>query len=428
MLKYLIALINKQAPSFCYYKNETAQSDTPELMPMETLKNVITFAQSQNLSINFLGISSSLPKKYIEEINSYENHAKFISITEEGDESNSIFILDSHQKDIIKDLKDSALRNIILRLEKKHINDFLPIVQSLLIKCKRLNLCLLDVYEYDQDDLKSYKSQLDDLGKILVSEYKAGHPIEFNFLSDRILLKGMNNCNAGIEHITVGPNGNFYICPGFYEKEKQNSVGNLTEGLHILNKQLLEIGHAPICSICDAYHCKRCIYLNKKSTLEVNTPSYQQCATSHLERDTSRIMLTELKEVEPFNEMDPIEELDYIDPLLVLTGKIKKKMPGKPEMKNNPVHKEEIKPKDNFIEVKDGDKIIKLPRMKQVIPGRNNKKDPDSTINKKVNNLNTKNELDTESTKGLLLEILKTQREILEVLKKKQEVLGNGKR
>ena len=153
MLKYLIAIVDKNAPSFCYYKSESTQSKKMELMPLDTLKDVLAFATSKELSINFLGIRSSLPETYSNEINKFENHAKFIPIDMDNGEPNNICILGSHQKDIIGDLKDSAFRNIILRLEKEHLREFLPLVQSLLRKCKRLNLCLLDIYSYDQDDL-----------------------------------------------------------------------------------------------------------------------------------------------------------------------------------------------------------------------------------------------------------------------------------
>jgi CXXX repeat peptide maturase len=288
-----------------------------------------------------------------------------------------------------------------------------------------LNLCLLDVHTYDKDDLKVCKSQLDEIGKILVSEYRAGHPVELNFLTDRILLKQMNNCNAGIEHITVGPDGCFYICPGFYHDTdnaggENLKAGSLETGITILNKQLFKLDHAPICSMCDAFHCRRCVYLNKLSTLEVNTPSYQQCAVSHLERDTSRIILSELKDIDPFKTIDPIEELDYIDPLLVLTGKVKKDIPAqKPPPAEKGTGRKKKAGEKGFITVRDGNNIVKLPRLKQVIPHLEARgKSGGQVQNKKILEKQAGNKLDTYSVKGLLLEILKTQKQILEILKK----------
>lgn len=112
----------------------------------------------------------------------------------------------------------------------------------------------------------------------------------------------MNNCNAGYESITLAPNGKFYVCPGFYQDDMYD-VGSLDDGLKIKNQHLYELRFAPICRTCDAYHCKRCIWLNKKTTFEVNTPSKEQCIISHLERNASRIL-----------SPDGISEINYLDP------------------------------------------------------------------------------------------------------------------
>jgi CXXX repeat peptide maturase len=440
MLSYLIAVIKGNAPSFCYYENKQAGPKNRDLMPLDIVKKVIAFAMSRKLAINFLGIDSSLPEVYKKEIYAYENYIKFIPVEEDDGAQNTILIVDSHKKDRITEIKDNSIRNIILRLEKKHLSELFPLVRSLLFKCKRLNLCVLDIPSYNNDDLKTYKIQMDEIGKLLVSEYRSGHPVELSFLTDRILLKEMNNCNAGITHITVGPDGCFYPCPGFYHLDKLGSsehfkAGDLDNGITIPNRQLLRLDHAPVCSICDAWHCKRCIYLNNVSTLEMNTPSYQQCALSHLERDTSRIILSRLQDSEPFTTVDPIEELEYLDPLLILTGKVKKKPPPAPQVGEEkipagkplppagetlPLPGKKAVTGEDFITVKDGDTVVKLPRLKQVVPGKNIIKKLGSRVNKKkIKPENSQEELDTVSVKRLLLDIVKTQKEILELLKRK---------
>jgi CXXX repeat peptide maturase len=97
--------------------------------------------------------------------------------------------------------------------------------------------------------------------------------------------------------------------------ENENDfVGDLTTDLNIKNKQLYKIEYAPLCRICDAYQCKRCVWLNRKTTMEVNTPSHEQCVVAHLERNASRELLSELKPLYtefPFKE---IEKINYLDP------------------------------------------------------------------------------------------------------------------
>ena len=124
----------------------------------------------------------------------------------------------------------------------------------------------------------------------------------------------MNNCGAGDTNITIAPNGKFYICPAFYINDETDDVGSITEGLNIKNKQLYRFDHAPICRHCDSYQCKRCIWLNRKTTLEVNTPSREQCVLSHLERNASKSLLERIRQYGDFLPDVNISAIDYLDP------------------------------------------------------------------------------------------------------------------
>jgi CXXX repeat peptide maturase len=148
-------------------------------------------------------------------------------------------------------------------------------------------------------------------------QYTQGSYPQVNVLTDRILLDKMNNCNAGIENITLAPNGRFYICPAFYLENELDFVGDLPNGLAINNKRHYQITYAPLCRICDAYQCKRCVWLNRKTTLEVNTPSHEQCVVAHLERNASRELLTDLQLSGIYFTEKEIKEIDYLDPFEV---------------------------------------------------------------------------------------------------------------
>ena len=136
---------------------------------------------------------------------------------------------------------------------------------------------------------------------------------QLNLLTDRMMLTAMNNCNAGWENITLAPDGKFYVCPAFYLEQAYN-IGTLEEGLDIKNPQLYRLDHAPICRHCDAYQCKRCIWLNRKTTLEVNTPSREQCVMAHLERNASRGLLQNIRKHGTFLPDKEISKIDYLDP------------------------------------------------------------------------------------------------------------------
>ena len=140
---------------------------------------------------------------------------------------------------------------------------------------------------------------------------------QLNLITDRIMLPQMNNCNAGCENITLAPNGQFYICPAFYYSEDDKQIfqiGNLKDGLNIRAAQLYKLSHAPLCRTCDAYQCKRCVWLNRKTTFDVTTPSHEQCVMAHIERNASRDLLIDFRKQGEIYPEQEIKEIDYLDP------------------------------------------------------------------------------------------------------------------
>ena len=395
MIKYLIVMLSNTSPSFCYY-DEKSRTKEAKLMPIKTLKSVIDYAINKNWLINFLYGEEKLPAEYKDAINSVE-HINYVPINmnlSEEEKNNSILIINSNDKKALNKLNNNSDNNIIIRLKKNDLGNLNDIVASLIGKFKRLNLLLLYPEKYTKEDIETYKNQLQFINETIIKEYKKGNSIELNFLSDRLLLDGMNNCNAGIDHVTIAPNGKFYICPGFFYNDEKDFIGDLKTGINIKNAQLLDLDHAPICSICDAFQCKRCVWLNKKLTLEINTPSFQQCALSHIERESTRLLLNALhneKGFNDFNNIPPIPAIDYIDPLQVINNEAK-----------GIKQKKSFNEQNNFIQVKDGERAIDLPKLKQVNPLNDNL-----------------NHIEAMSTKDLLIEIYKMQKEILKEFNKK---------
>ena len=179
----------------------------------------------------------------------------------------------------------------------------------------RLNIVITDVESFQEEDFERYKQILEVLSEHLEKLYADGKNPQLNILTDRMMLSAMNNCGAGDTNITLAPNGKFYVCPAFYLYDESDCIGSLTDDLDIKNKQLYRLDHAPICSHCDAYQCKRCIWLNRMTTLEVNTPSHEQCVVAHLERNASRKLLNNIRKHGSFlPDQEEIKEIDYLDP------------------------------------------------------------------------------------------------------------------
>jgi CXXX repeat peptide maturase len=433
MIKYLIVLIDPAAPSFCYYKTEPADGTTGSagrkpsgLMSESDLKKITTYAQEKNLIINFLLGKDPLPGKHAALIEKTA-HIKMFPAESGSTYGQGIHIIDKNNRKDVLDLwtgkntpgdggagAEDLQRNIILRLEKHEIKNCALLIKQLLGKFKRLNLNLIDIPHFEEKDIALYRKQLEIIADMLITEYKNGNAYECNILSDRILLRQMQNCNAGIDHITFAPDGRFYLCPGFYYTGDSHGIEYDEDACVIKEDSILTLGNAPICSLCDCYQCKRCLYLNKQATMQLNTPSYQQCVLSHHERNTSREILAALHKMKDFkdlNHIPPIPEIDYIDPFELITRETKTDKQKMPQLKTVPLDTQTKKQKPGEkknIKSNTGESGIKKKRMNQVQGKMNN----DRITGTPAGMMNLE-EFKKLSTKEMLIELFKMQQKIL---------------
>lgn len=301
MLQYLNILLADDAVSFCHY--DVLTREKTRLISLETLQKAIRFGMMENLMIQFVYPKENLPDEYVEVIESID-HFNIKTDSEDAD------VLVLNDWDFPTEDVDCP---IVLRTMKEELFARHAHLEVLLSKTPRLNIVITDVESFTDEDFKTYKNILAKLAKYVEEIYVSGKSVQLNILTDRIMLSQMNNCGAGDTSITLAPNGKFYICPAFYYDDKTDSVGDLEHGLNIKNQQLYKLEYAPICRHCDAWQCKRCIWLNRKTTLEVNTPSHEQCVLGHLERNASREMLQNIRRHGTFMPDTEINEIDYLD-------------------------------------------------------------------------------------------------------------------
>lgn len=315
MLKYLIIQLCDSAPSFCHYSNRKCQN----LIDIEVLRKGIKWAMKQNLSVQIVFPSYELPKDYLTFIGQIDHTIITESTTPTLSSENSIYVhsglTNLPQFGLLKDL------NVVIRCKFSEIIHGGHLIASVFPFVRRLNIVMTDFEVINGEDLDGYKNTLNSLSDVILKEYVCGHFVQTNLLTDRFMLDEMNNCNAGIETITFAPDGKFYICPAFYFDSGDYglgdscfNVGDLENGLHIPNNRLYDLEHAPLCRICDAYQCKRCVWLNRKTTYEVNTPSHEQCVIAHIERNASRSLLKRIQEKTTLLPNKVIKEINYLDP------------------------------------------------------------------------------------------------------------------
>lgn len=317
MLKYLIIPLSTNAISFCHYNAESKRAD---FISRDVLNAAVKWAMMENLSVQFLYPSAALPA-VVEEIVETVDHTKIVPADYPvGDTLRQAQVLVFDSWACVRDYKFSKEQAYIIRTAFDELLRAGKDIEMVLQSVNRLNVVITDIDKVSEKDVEAYKPFLHGLVQELVRQYSQGHYVQFNLITDRAMIKEMNNCNAGVESVAVSVDGKFFVCPGFGD-DACNAVGSLTEGLSIKNRQLFALDHAPICRICDAFHCKRCVWLNRRLTHECNTPGRVQCIISHVERNASRLFLENLRGagIDVFKDMS-IPEIEYLDPFDIITN------------------------------------------------------------------------------------------------------------
>ena len=294
MMQYLVILLDDTSVSYCHADNPYTER---RLIGLDDLKAGILSAMKENLMIQFVYPDYELPKDYLEVIDSIDHH-DIVSWTLKGDV-------------IVGGVAENAV--CVLRMTKTDLLVNGDIIAAALPKVKRLNVVITDIETLTDDDLQHYNDLLDQWAEVLKAEYLNGNAPQFNLLTDRMMLTKPNHCNAGVENITLAPNGKYYICPAFYYSNPEDSI----DPQAIPNQQLLRLDHSPLCRHCDAFHCRRCVWLNRKTTQEVNTPSHEQCIVAHTERNAARRLLETIRKEASFMPEVEIKVINYLDPFEV---------------------------------------------------------------------------------------------------------------
>lgn len=314
-LTHALVMVEDGAVAFCHYENP--RFHTPgrrRWMPEKLLRGIVGHAESRSMALTFL-LGRTRPPARIERLMDRIDHASIVPAGLADTYPDAIVVLDSEDRAAFDRLAPGGSRNVILRLARSDLGDCDDLCEALIGRCARLSLHLRGIEYFTGADLAVYAEQLAKLSERLRRLYIAGQRIEINVLTDRMMLHAMRNCDAGVTHVTIAPDGACYVCPAFLYGGEPIGRFDGESGIAVRRIAGLELARGPLCTRCDAYHCKRCVHLSGKLTGEYNVPSEQQCAIAHVEREASRLLLKALGQVEPFRRMPRIAELNYRDPL-----------------------------------------------------------------------------------------------------------------
>lgn len=302
-LKYVYFITSSDAPAFCSYEKMT---DVNSSMSKRIYEDGLNFCIDNEALPIFLGnypIDLDPSKKVYFEIDLPRDFRV---------PSCSIAVVDKETKHL-----PISAAAINYRITREDISNLSQDINQLSSHVKRINLFIIDINSWSDEDLINYENSLNLLSNIIVSQYKEGdYSLQINILTDRLLLNNEpRDCRAGINSVALAPNGLFYICPAFYFTNQDWSIGSLTTGIDQASRSHYFRDKSAMCSSCTALACQRCLYNNKLTTDEYCVPSANQCRINYIQANAQSDLSIKLQEVmgESYPYNHDIPKLEYID-------------------------------------------------------------------------------------------------------------------
>ncbi len=182
----------------------------------------------------------------------------------------------------------------------------------------KITLTIVDYHKWSTKQVFQYKKILADLTELVFSEWSCGHYIQIDVITDNLLSDKKSFCLAGERNLTFAPDGNIYPCQAFYFNDSY-CLGEVSS-LKDLSKSNIFL---TMCNKCEANNCKKCLFLNNKTTSEKDVPFELHCIKTNLELLASCSLLHKIRDaslVLNFDINDRIRASKDLDPLISLRG------------------------------------------------------------------------------------------------------------
>lgn len=308
--KRLYFILADDYVDYCAHRNKSQEQVT---MSTEKILDGLKYAHRNFFKPIFIHSKASFNFKYLSEYDDYSIlhilPAEFYN--EAASLKDCLFVFDKENIN----LPITSLCTCMLNVESSDIGNLYIYIHELLRKANRINLNILDI---DRNfDETAYSDQLKEIKDLLIKIYHdSGIIKEVSLVTDLCFINEPQNCKAGDRAFCYAPNGKLYVCPSYYRSNQENDVGDTAQGLSkLLDARLYKRNNSLLCSVCDAFQCTDCIFLNKVATNEVNVSPSFQCRKSHIEREISYQYQIEMN---GYATRHKITKLDYKDPMETL--------------------------------------------------------------------------------------------------------------
>jgi len=290
-VKSIWVMLSLDAVSCCHEPHSTRGLDS-QLMPLDLLAQIVKMAKELSWTCTILGNGKALPRDHQSLCDEMEAHvvlpAESVGFPL-GKRLSLVFESDCVEK-VTAGLPCS---HAILRVKRDDLPRLCKLVSTLLNRCPVVSVRHPELLQYDDSDLMVYRDQLFQVGQWLVDRHDAWCSYHVDCLTDHFQPSHIGECGAGIGSLAIGPTGEIYLCPAAL-RGGMPSYGHILGDLKIPNRSLLTKEFSLPCGRCEAFHCRRCVYLNKCGTMEFCVPPKNACRIGHLEREVQVWLTQEL--------------------------------------------------------------------------------------------------------------------------------------
>jgi CXXX repeat peptide maturase len=272
----------RDATSLCQEPSEPLTPDgPPECMSYDLFARIMERARAQSWRCILLGGQQGLPQRYQRLCAGTETEVVLPSICADvpGQEESTV-VLSADEGQYVAG--QARTTRAILRIRRARLSDLSRVAIDLLVPFPDLSLRHPELLTYDDGDLAVYQRELMQVGRWLLEQGERWPRYRLDCLTDRLRGEGDGHCGAGHTKLAVGLTGQVYLCPAALRRSEP-SYGHVLAGVEIPNRQLFTKRYSTPCMECDALHCLRCVYLNKRATLEYCVPPRVACRLAHVE-------------------------------------------------------------------------------------------------------------------------------------------------
>lgn len=291
LIKKLWIIVSSDATPVCCEQNHRPPQ-TLQTMPIELFKAIVADAAANDWACRVVTNRRALPHEYLEICRS--NNADLIvphCYEGEHDGIAATVVVDQSLGGQLGEYLSP--RQVIIRVRRPSLADLAKQLKDVAARVCNVSLCHPDLPCYMDDDFDSYREQLEQCARWVARGEDGGASFRLETLASPIWGNERGECNAGIEQLAIGPDGQAYLCPAFVGIGEP--LGAFQEELAIPDQHLLSREYSSICASCAVDYCRRCIYQNKMSTREFAVAASRVCKLAHIEQKARTLFAEELK-------------------------------------------------------------------------------------------------------------------------------------